>query len=85
MQIRTISGRTFDIAWSGIATIDGALRFEVVGSSFPEVFGVFSRVDDCKTLLRVWDGVETAYTGYTRLVGIMRNGIGNIIVAMERQ
>lgn len=84
MKIRTASGKTFDIEWAAVATIDGVLRFEIIGASFAEVFATFIREENCGTLTRVWDGVEKEYTGYIKLYGINLNAVGNIVVAMEK-
>ena len=83
--LRLANGKEFDILWDGVATLDGALRFAVVNATPAEIFAAFSDPDACATLTRVWDGIESVYTGYTQFRGFDRKVDGEIVVTMEAE
>ncbi len=83
--IKTASGKTFEILWDGVATIDGALRFAVVNASMPEILATFMDPTETATLTRAWDEEEVSatYAGFTRFRGIDRKPDEEVIVALE--
>lgn len=82
-KIKTATGKEFEILWDGVASIDGALRFAVINAPMAEIFETFSDPAECTTLTRIWDGVESVYTGYTRFRGVDRKIDGEIVVAID--
>lgn len=77
------NGKEFDILWDGVSTIDGTLRFAVVNATMAEIFTAFSDPQACSTLTRVWDGIESVYTGYTVFRGVDLKPDGEIVVSMN--
>ena len=84
IQIRTANNDLFQIAWAGVSSIDGILRFAVINPNIAEVFSVFSNPANCSTLTRVFDNQETVYSGYSVFRGITVNFDGSVIVAMSK-
>ena len=82
-KIKTASGKEFDSLWDGVSTIDGTLRIAVVNATMAEIFTAFSDPQACSTLTRVWDGIESVYTGYTVFRGVDLQPNGEIIVALN--
>ena len=82
-KIRTATGKEFDILWDGASTIDFTLRIAVVNSDMSTIFAVFSDPAETATLTRIWDGIESAYTGYTVFRGVDKQQSGEIIVALN--
>ncbi len=81
--LRTAKGKTFDLLWDGVSTIDGALRFAVVNSDMDTVHNTFKDPKETATLTRVDDGIESVYTGYTAYRGFDRKVDGEIVVAID--
>ena len=82
-KLRTATGREFDILWDGASTIDLTLRIAVVNSDMATIFAVFSDPAETATLTRVWDGIESVYTGYTVFRGVDLKPDGEIVVALN--
>lgn len=81
--LRTAAGKEFDILWDGVSTIDFTLRFAVVNSDMATIFKVFSDPLETATLTRIWDGIESVYTGYTVFRGVDLKPDGEIVVSMN--
>ena len=84
MKIVTKSGKEYEINWAGIATVDGALRFEIVNSTLLEVFNCFSNAEETEQLDRVWGDSTTRYEGFTTFKTIDIQPNGSIIVALSK-
>lgn len=82
-KLKMSTGTEFDILWDGVSTIDGTLRFAVVNATMAEIFAAFSDPHACSTLTRVWDGIESVYTGYTVFRGVDLKPDGEIVVSMN--
>lgn len=85
MKVITHTGKEYQISWMGVATVDGALRFEVTGSNLPDVFQTFSNRNETTILTQDWDGMTTHYVGYTRFKTIDIQPTQNIIVALDKE
>lgn len=81
--LRTATGKEFDILWDGPSTIDFTLRIAVVNSDMGTIFQVFSDPAETATLTRIWDGIESVYTGYTVFRGVDLQPNGEIIVSLN--
>lgn len=80
--IRTASGKEFREAWDGVSTIDGVLRISIVGATLDEIHEAFRDPAETASLTRIWDGLESVYTGYTDYRGVTKNMSGELIVAL---
>ena len=85
MKITTATGKTFNVAWAGVATIDGALRFELIGVSLRDAFDVFSNDTETKILIYDWDGQVEEFYGYVLVKTVDVQPSGNIIVALSKR
>jgi hypothetical protein len=81
--LRTATGKEFDILWDGVSTIDFTLRFAVVNSDIATIFKAFSDPSETATLTRIWDGIESVYTGYTIFRGVDMAPDGEIVVSLN--
>lgn len=80
--LKTVSGKEFDLLWDGISVIDGILRFAIANVSLSEAFTIFSNPEETSILIRVWDGIEYAYIGYSDFRGINLDSNGELVVSM---
>lgn len=81
--LKTNTGKTLDIIWDGVSTIDYALRIAVVNSDMDTVHAIFRSPEETAVLTRIDDGIESVYTGYTGYRGFDRKTDGEIVVALE--
>lgn len=81
--LRTNTGKTLDIIWDGVSTIDYSLRIAVVNSDMDTIHAIFRDPDETAVLTRIDDGIESVYTGYTGYRGFDRKTDGEIVVALE--
>ena len=84
MKIVTKTGKEYEINWAGIATVDGALRFEIVNGTLSDIFSCFSSPEETAELSRVWGDSTTVYEGFTAFKTIDIQANGNIIVALSK-
>ena len=84
ITIRTAKGEEFKIAWAGVATIDGVLRFAVVGAELPAIIEAFTNPDNCAQLTRVFDNNEMTFDGYTVFRGVQIQYDDSVIVSMSK-
>lgn len=84
VTLTTSDGDVFEIKWIGVASIDGVLRFAIVGVTIPEIIAVFTDPEKCKTLTRNYDGVELVYSGYTVFRGVQINYENDMIVSLSK-
>ena len=82
IDLITAQGKHLTVDWIGVSTIDGALRFELVGSTLQAAFSVFSNPEETAKLTRIWDKDRKTFEGFTALKGMDRQFNGNIIVAL---
>lgn len=81
--IRTATGQEFREAWDGVSTIDGVLRIAILDADADEVHNTFRDPAETATLTRIWDGIESVYTGFTKYRGYIENMNGEIIVSLS--
>ena len=84
MKIVTKTGKEYEINWAGIATVDGALRFEIVNGALSDIFSCFSNPEETAKLSRVWGDSTTVYEGFTAFKTIDIQANGSIIVALSK-
>lgn len=84
MIIRTISGKEFRVLWVGVAFND-ILHFAVIDGDMNEIFSTFSDPDETGTLIRVYDGTETEFSGYSVFNGFNKEKTGNIVVSLAKE
>lgn len=84
MKIITATGKEYEIAWLGFASIDNALRFNLIGESLNNVVQIFTKPSETSTLVYNMDGVLETYSGFTvfRSIDVLANG--SITVALGR-
>ena len=83
-KIITKTGKAFEVAWAGVATIDGVFRFAVLNSDMSEVFTTFSDTNETEVLNHSYDDTPHEYVGYTVFRGLTLNYQNQIIVALSR-
>lgn len=84
VTLKTSNNEEFDIAWIGVATIDGVLRFSVINSDIKRVFDVFSNPESCAKLTRVYDGIEEIFEGYTVFRGVQIQYDNSVLVSLSK-
>ena len=84
IMLRTANNEEFQIAWAGVATIDGVFRFAVINANIQDVFTAFSNPENCSTLTRVFDNQETEFSGYSVFRGVTVNYDGSVTVALSK-
>lgn len=79
MKIKT-STKEYSVIWDGVSSLDGLLRFQITGSTMPELLSTFTNAEETAKL-DVADSYETirSYSGYTDFYGIVKNGNGFVI------
>ena len=82
-KIITAQGTEFDANWSGVSTLDGSLRMEIVNVSLPTLYSIFSDVEHTQTLREVFDEREIEYTGYTQIIRLAQMPRG-VVVGLVR-
>lgn len=85
MKIITKSRKEFQIEWAGVSTIDGALRFLLVGVSAQTAFATFSNETDLSVLTQDWDGLTNVYNGFTKLKTVDIQPDGNVLIALSKE
>ena len=85
MKIITKSGKEFQIEWAGVATIDGALRFLLVGTSAQVAFETFSNSRETSVLTQDWDGLLADYVGFSKLKTIDIQQDNNVLIALSKE
>jgi len=85
MFLRTATGKEYMIGWIGVASIDGVLRFGILGGDSTDVFSTFTNRNETNVLTRIFDGVENSYYNYTVFKSIDVEPDGSIIVALGRK
>lgn len=83
-QLITATGRTFNIVWLGLSTVDNALRFEIKDLDIISAFQTFTDTTETAILTHVFDEAQTVYSGYTKLQGLDTGVNNRIIVSMVR-
>lgn len=83
-KIITKTGKEFEVAWAGVATIDGVLRFSVLNSDMTTVFASFSDPKETEVLTHMFGDTPKEYVGYTTLRGVTLNYQDEMIVALSR-
>lgn len=83
IKMVTAQGTEFEVNWAGVSELDGSLRFEVVGSEIPTLYGVFSDKEHTKVLARVFDEDRREYRGYTRIIRLAQMPSGIVIGLMQ--
>ena len=82
--LTTASGKTIEVLWCGISTIDFALRFATKTKDVSGLFSLISDTDETKTLIHRFDENETVFENYTQFYGININPIdGSATVALR--
>ena len=84
INLITADGKTFEIEWIGISTLDGALRFGVKNVEVGELLTTFTNPKSSTVLTRSFDGEEKRFEGYTVFRGITVDYDGVIIVALSK-
>lgn len=83
-KIIAANGDTYDIAWIGIANLDGGLRFGVIGGELSEILQTFTDPKNCTVITRTFDGDPFSYKGYTVFRGVTINYDGTIVVSLSK-
>lgn len=81
-KIITATGKEFNVDWCGQATIDFALRFEVVNSTMESILPIFMNPIETAKLAHVFDEKSVVYTGFTKFKGVDLKPGGSIVVAL---
>ena len=84
INLITADGKTFEIEWIGVSTLDGALRFGVKNADITRLLAIFTKPENCTVLTRLFDGEEKTFEGYTVFRGITIDYDGTIIVALSK-
>lgn len=84
IKLITSNGEEFNLAWIGIANLDGALRFGIMDSNVADIFQCFSNPENCTRLTRIFDENELVYEGYTNFRGFVVNYDGTIVVTLSK-
>lgn len=84
IKLETSNGKEFQIAWAGVANLDGVLRFAVENAELGEIIATFTVPENCTELARVFDEDRKTFTGYTVFRGIQINYDGSIVVSMSK-
>lgn len=84
ITIKTVNNDVFEIAWAGVATIDGVLRFAILNANLIDIMTVFTNPTNCETLTRIFDENEKEFVGYTVFRGIQVAFDNSVIVSMSK-
>ena len=84
IELQTSGGDSFQIEWAGVASIDGVLRFAIVGAELSKIMEAFTKPENCTTLTRVFDNDEQAFVGYSVFRGVQIAYDGSVIVSMSK-
>lgn len=84
-KVITAKGKEYEAQWADISTIDGTLRFSLIGASIGELFTVFSDQEETAEITVKLDEHQTIYEGFTGLKGIELFPGGNIVVRLLPQ
>ena len=69
-KVITATGKEFNVEWCGRATIDFALRFEVVNSTIDSILSTFMNPVETARLTHIFDENMALYTGFTTFKGV---------------
>lgn len=79
MKLKTKT-KEFGIIWDGVSDLDGLLRFQIVGSTMPELLTTFMDSEETEKLdVSDSSAVIRSYVGYTEFYGIAKNDRGFVI------
>lgn len=81
-KVTTATGKEFNVEWCGRATIDFALRFEVVNSTMDNILSTFTNPVETAKLTHIFDENRAVYTGFTKFKGVDLKPSGNVVVAL---
>lgn len=84
ITIKTVNNDVFEIAWAGVATIDGVLRFAILNANLIDVMTAFTNPVNCTILTRIFDENEKEFTGFTVFRGIQIAYDNSVIVSMSK-
>lgn len=84
ITLETANGKTFRIAWAGVASVDGVLRFAVEGAELADIIATFTVPENCTELTRVFDEDRKTFTGYTVFRGVQISFDGSTVVSMSK-
>lgn len=84
IKLETANGKTFEIAWAGVASIDGVLRFAVLNAELEDILATFTVPENCTELSRVFDEDRKTFTGYTVFRGVQINYDGTTVVSLSK-
>lgn len=83
MKIRTKT-QEFNIAILGVASFDGALRFEILNPDLPKIFATFTDPSELDVIVHVWDdSTEQRYEHFSVFKSINVQATGSVIVALS--
>ena len=83
-KVTAANGDEYNISWIGVANLDGALRFGIVGGELANIMGTFTNPNNCAVITRTFDENYFSYEGYTVFRGVRINYNGEIIVTMSK-
>lgn len=83
--ITTATGKTYQVGWCGLSTIDYVLRFGVRGESMVDVLQVFMNAEETETLVHTFDERTNEYDGYITFRGVDLKPNGEIVVSLSQE
>ena len=81
-KIITATGKEYTVAWAGVSTIDGLLRFEAVNIDTGTALSTFMNPVETETLIHAFDNAPKTYSGYTVFRGIDINQNNRIMITL---
>lgn len=84
IKLETANGKAFEIAWAGVASVDGVLRFAVLNAELEDILTTFTVPENCTELTRVFDEDRKTFTGYTVFRGVQISFDGSTVVSMSK-
>lgn len=89
LYLETNSGKTYEIAWIGVADFDGCLRFELVSAEpfVKDVITVFTDPAETKILTRAYPlcDDDRMFEGFTKFKSLDIKPDGNIVVGLMQR
>ena len=89
INLKTNTGKTYEIEWIGVSDYDGVLRFELVSAEpfAKDVITVFTDPAETKALTRVCPVLDDGrvFEGYTKFKSLDIKSNGNIVVGLMQR
>lgn len=83
MRIELTSGKTYQVLWCGVSSIDEKIRINLQGSTISDAFSTFTNPEETKSIKYYRSDSGTGwydeYKGYTNLKGINEDNRGIVV------